>query len=323
MQKAIRFMFCAWLFSLLASLSFAQTASHAFLWSSTTGMQDLGTLGTGEDSEAFGINSAGHVVGDSNTNGPYTPHAFLWTQSGGMQDLGGHGGIGSIAFAINDHDQVVGMFHYGEAVMWMPDGTMRPLGSLGANGAGPAAINNSGEVVGVTSITGSQYTHAFRWTLSEGMQDLGTLGGNESGATGINDAGQIVGYSEIADGSLHAFIWTKSGGMKDLGIAGEPQTKATAINSSGMIVGYRGYDERALVWKGGTPHVFGTTESWSYAVNLFGQVVGAFDYGAGYHAFLWTKTGGMQDLGSLDGDSFATGINASGQVVGYFSLKTQ
>jgi hypothetical protein len=54
MQKAIRFMFCAWLFSLLASLSFAQTASHAFLWSSTTGMQDLGTLGTGEDSEAFG-----------------------------------------------------------------------------------------------------------------------------------------------------------------------------------------------------------------------------------------------------------------------------
>ena len=94
MQKAIRFMFCAWLFSVLASLSFAQTASHAFLWSSTTGMQDLGTLGTGEDSEAFGINSAGHVVGDSNTNGPYTPHAFLWTQSAGMQDLGGHGGIG-------------------------------------------------------------------------------------------------------------------------------------------------------------------------------------------------------------------------------------
>lgn len=116
--------------------------------------------------------------------------------------------------------------------------------------------------------------------------------------------------------------------MKDIGIAGADWSSATAINSAGIIVGYKGYSPyRALLWKGGTPHSLGalggTGESWSYAINASGQVVGASDYGAGYHAFLWTKAGGMQDLGSLDGDSFAYGINASGQVVGNFNLKTK
>ena len=39
---------------------------------------------------------------------------------------------------------------------------------------------------------------------------------------------------------------------------------------------------------------------------------------ATYHAFIWSANTGMQDLGSLGGSSFAQGINASGQVVGYY-----
>jgi probable HAF family extracellular repeat protein len=37
-----------------------------------------------------------------------------------------------------------------------------------------------------------------------------------------------------------------------------------------------------------------------------------------YHAFIWTKSGGMTDMGTLPGDSFsiAWGINEQGQVVG-------
>jgi probable HAF family extracellular repeat protein len=40
-------------------------------------------------------------------------------------------------------------------------------------------------------------------------------------------------------------------------------------------------------------------------------------------AFIWDSTNGMRALGSLGGDSYATGINDSGQVVGYSYLSDQ
>ena len=67
-------------------------------------------------------------------------------------------------------------------------------------------------------------------------------------------------------------------------------------------------------------------------ISASGQVAG---YAGGLftssHAFLWTPAapnatkGSMLDLGALPGypSSVATSVNASGQVVGYFSLKTQ
>lgn len=59
--------------------------SHAFLWSSGGGMQDLGTLG-GTDSFAQAINDQGQIVGGSK-NASGEAHAFLWSTKSGMQDL--------------------------------------------------------------------------------------------------------------------------------------------------------------------------------------------------------------------------------------------
>ena len=74
------------------------TTAHAFLWSSTAGIQDLGSLGG--SSYSNGINNTGQVVGYYATfEGTY--HAFLWTASGGMQDLGTLGGDFAIASGIN------------------------------------------------------------------------------------------------------------------------------------------------------------------------------------------------------------------------------
>ena len=57
---------------------------HAFLWSPTTGMQDLGSLGG--NSYAYSINNSGHVVGYY-IDGFGNSRAFLWTSSGGMRDI--------------------------------------------------------------------------------------------------------------------------------------------------------------------------------------------------------------------------------------------
>src|SRR5712692_10618015 len=78
--------------------------SHAFLWSSGTGAQDLGTLPGGTCSVAFSINNSGQVVGFSCALTSFvTHHAFLWSSTSGMQDLGTLGGSQSHANDINDN----------------------------------------------------------------------------------------------------------------------------------------------------------------------------------------------------------------------------
>jgi probable HAF family extracellular repeat protein len=60
------------------------------------------------------------------------------------------------------------------------------------------------------------------------------------------------------------------------------------------------------------------------AINSRGQVVGTSDSLAGWaHAFLWTETDGMIDLGGLGGASEAFDINDSGVIVGWSSDTTK
>jgi probable HAF family extracellular repeat protein len=78
---------------------------HAFLYENGV-MQDLGTLG-GTDSTGRGINSNGHVTGESIPSGALgAAHAFLY--DGTMHDLGTLGGTASYGQDINAHDFVVG-----------------------------------------------------------------------------------------------------------------------------------------------------------------------------------------------------------------------
>ena len=78
-----------WILAILVMVSFtcmeAQNSVHAFLWSASTGMQDLGSLGG--NSYAQAINNSGQVVG-MYVNGLGNYRAFLWTSGGGMQGFG-------------------------------------------------------------------------------------------------------------------------------------------------------------------------------------------------------------------------------------------
>jgi probable HAF family extracellular repeat protein len=191
------------------------------------------------------------------------------------------------------------------------------LGTLGGSPAYAfaAAINSAGQVVGA-SRSPSGETHAFLWSKGV-MTDLGTLGGDNSQGLGVNDRGQVVGFSVTAEGQSHAFLWEK-GVMTDLGTVGERNSGALDINERGQIVG--GADEIPILWEKGDivplPFPVGGTHCGAFKINAAGRAVGQCTVGNTARAVLWDR-GGVSDLGTLGGSlATATGINASGAVVG-------
>ncbi len=135
----------------------------AFLYDSTNGMKDLGTLGGstpyayGTTTSAYDINDSGQVVGSSYTASGQS-HAFLY-ENGVMKDLGTLGGTSSWASDINDSGQIVGgslnssgqshAFLYQNEKMtdlgdrWFPDGDC-----IGWNlNSGTYKINNEGQIL--------------------------------------------------------------------------------------------------------------------------------------------------------------------------------
>jgi probable HAF family extracellular repeat protein len=154
-------------------------SSHAFLWTTGAGMQDLGTLAAepSSASQAFAINDSGEVAGYSATDyGSF--HAFLWTAGGGMQDLGTLGGnsaLNSEADYINAAGEVIG---------WSDTGK--------------------------TDKSGNAIQDPFVWTAAGGMQDLVRLIGNTTwqiqSINGINDAGLIAGTAITKQVRTHAIV---------------------------------------------------------------------------------------------------------------------
>jgi probable HAF family extracellular repeat protein len=217
---------------------------HAVLWSGGS-VQDLGTLGTGFYSEAWGVNNLGQVVGWSYTdggNGLRGVHGFLYSQAEGLVDLTPNSDTGS-ALDINDAGQVTGYKTAlgGYHAFRLQGGTFTDLGVLpGFAHSFGWAINASGQVAGNSTSASGNSEQLFRFTDGSGLQNLGGTG-EHNVALGINASGQVVGTR--GNSQTRALRYTDEAGLQDLNTLINPSLgwvllAANDINDAGQIVGY-------------------------------------------------------------------------------------
>jgi probable HAF family extracellular repeat protein len=135
---------------------------HAFYWTASSGIRDLGTLPFGRESQAFDINDSGQIIGVSN-GGPSGWEFVLWDRSGVIHDLGfGYPCIqlscGEIA-RINNKGQILASPVNGRAAFIDPVRGVFTLPFYAHD------LNNTGQLIGNTVCNGFM-TCPTRFVLS-------------------------------------------------------------------------------------------------------------------------------------------------------------
>lgn len=300
------------------SLSFA--GFHAFRWTRTGGMQDLGVLPGGTNSQSF----AYAISGDGSTVTGYASsstliRAFRWSSVTGMQDLGllPNGNV-AYGFAINnDGSAIAGRANTTNSAnvgfLWTTNGGIQSLAQPPGSIEGRAfAISALGNVVAGTYRPCCTNERAVRW-VNGGLEVLDGQSPNTNAYFGksISTDGSIVaGYFSIIGVGTRLFRWTSTGGMQELGALVLPSSPSTwaypyiAISGDGTAIsGSQGASERAFLWTSGLGKVDLNTYLPTVGIDLTGWLLSnatALSYDgsaiAGYGAFnneqrAWVVTG--------------------------------
>jgi probable HAF family extracellular repeat protein len=298
---------------------------HGFLWQQSTGMRDLGSLGS--DSVAVAVNQNAQVAGYYLNPLTQYDRAFLW-QNGTMTDLGTLGGGDSVADTITYSGVVLGSSGTGtfvssggpvyHAFLWQ-NGVMTDLNAQLPSNSGwvlaeAVGLNAQGQIAGF-GIHNGQY-RAFLESAGV-VTDLGVLGtGNSSFASALNNSGQVVGRSSTGTSPQHAFL-ASNGAMTDLGALNtshSSQSEAWAINHSAQVVGQSTYSNttsatHAVLWQSGTttdlnrllPRNSGWELESAHGITDTGDMVGRGNHtGYGEHAFLLIPGSARQAATDLD-----------------------
>jgi probable HAF family extracellular repeat protein len=289
-------------------------------------------------SSASGINAAGEVVGSSGET------AVVWDRDGNPFALPTPPDYIVGACAINSSGVTIGgttcgIPWYFRGVVWDRHGNPTVLPPLLGGDAFASDINASGLIVGGEVDRNTWRPFAVFWDRDGNPVELPRFDSYQigSGAYGINNAGKIVGSitMEWEPGRRSEFpvVWDRHGNPTVLPVPSDAGRyfRAVSISERGEVVGIssppRGVTH-AFVWdRDGNirelPPLPGDAGAYLVGgkiINVRGEVVGASrGSGSWQTATVWDSDGNptaLPFLGPNDTDSYASGINAAGEIVG-------
>ncbi len=278
--------------------------THAFSWTITSGIIDLGVLAGDEDSTAIAVNDSGHVTGYSQTADDRTTHGFIWQSGVGLANLASRTPLSLLPRDINSDGRVTGTilngtFPQGSSGFVYVSGGIIPAIVPGYTVADVEASNERGQMAVRTTETDNVVYYA-----PGGAAHQITAGNLTSGAAmAINNNGTVVGYIDPSDGrSPHAYAWNDMTGLTDLTPGMNSSGIAQSINDFDQIVGtaslnggktfpflYQDGNLLNLSTLVGSPLV-GWTDINPEAINDNGQIAGFGIFNGQQEAFLLTPT---------------------------------
>ena len=240
------------------------------------------------DTEAYGINDAGQIVGAFGNNTGV--HGFLDTGGSYTTIVVPGAPLITTAQNINNVGQIVGIF--------------------GNNFVQHGFLDTGGNFtqLDVPGLSGLQ-----QYTIANGINDAGQIVGSYSDSQHL-----FMGQSS------QGFVYT-GGNFTPLNVPGATNTAAYGINNLGQIVGTfsnSSLNSHGFLDTGGNfsqIDVPGATDTVAYGINDAGQIVGTFDDSTGHHSFLYT--GGNFAQLDVPGafQTLASDINSTEQIVGWYS----
>lgn len=277
--------------------------------------------------QVIDLNDNAQVLGILNATGP--AQLVVWSKSGIVTLTTPPGASSATGVDLNDNGVAVGCGLY-------PPTTTD--GGGGGGGGTPTSVRASRAVNDVP------VCHVVVWTAQGVPTDLGLIdpAAHEAIATAINDAGTIVGTLVYATGQ-RAFVRTADGVVTYIDTPGT-RSAAVALNEQGEVAGW--YTNGAAAFGPWTAFTWtaaggrvdipalpaGSADAQSsmkpLAINETGEVLGAL---YAYHpatpgtldrrsTFLYSRAGGVIDVGPTSGFSDAVALNDQGEILGWATL---
>jgi len=231
----------------------------------------------------FGINTNGDIVGAYSD--PNNDYIYGFVLSGGVYTTIGYPGVTITQLTgINDMGQVVGGIGSPNGnlafVYDIKTQTFTDFQYPGATYTSPLAINNAGIIAGFARLPTSEEV-GFERDVSGHKRTIAVPGSIGTHATGITASGVVVGYTFSQRGVIHNFLFS-GGKYQRLSIAGAPKAAINGTNPAGTAF------------------------------------VGMYDFFVNNTTFLY-QDNTLQILQFPGARStYAYGVNAAGEVTGFF-----
>jgi probable HAF family extracellular repeat protein len=182
-----------------------------------------------------------------------------------------------------------------------------------------SAISGDGSTILGYGWVSSSTVRAYRWRVADHYLLLDRPGSSDFfGSGAVSFVGSVIVGENPQPNQFAAFRWTPANGLMTL-----PMNIAAAVSADGSMVA--GGDNW---WKTpGQTGIFGPfpgqqdqTEAFGLSpdgqVAVGGAIKGSDAFGPTFHAFRWTPSSGLQDLGLTTGtQSSANAISANGLVI--------